>query len=90
MARIPKSIAGFLLSLLILAPVLGADHTVLFSEDFEKPLGERWKQVTFSEPTDYRVVQENSNACLKASANAPSSAFATKLEVQPVAGTMIH
>ncbi|HWC58955.1 MAG TPA: DUF3047 domain-containing protein [Verrucomicrobiae bacterium] len=90
MARIPKSIAGFLLTLLIIAPVLGADRTILFSEDFEKPLGERWKPVKFGELTDYRVVRENSNACLKASANSMSSAFATKVEVQPVSGTVIR
>ena len=76
--------------LFVIGPVLGAEHTILFSEDFEKPLGDRWKQVTFGEPTDYQVVQENSNACLKATANSTSSAFATKLEVEPASGMAIR
>lgn len=89
MPRVSKSIVGFVLAILIIAPVPAAEHTILFGEDFEKPLGERWKQVKFGEPTDYRIVAENSNACLMATANTTASALATKLEVQPTAGTMI-
>jgi hypothetical protein len=75
---------------LVILPVLAAEHTILFNEDFEKPLGDRWKQVKFGELTDYRIITENSNACLKATANSTASAFATKLEVQPTAGTVIR
>lgn len=90
MVRAPKISAGYFLAILFIAPAIAAERTILFNEDFEKPLGERWKQVKFGEPTDYRIVTENSNACLKATANSTASAFATKLEVQPAAGTTIH
>jgi len=90
MVRISQSVTTFFFTLLIVVPVIGAEHTILFSEDFEKPLGDRWKQVTFGEPTEYKVVQENSNACLKAVANSTSSAFATKLEAEPLARTTIR
>jgi hypothetical protein len=89
MARVFK-IALVCFSTVFVAGALAAEHTVLFSEDFEKPLAERWKQVKFGELTDYRIVSENSNSVLKAAANSTSSAFATKLEVQPTAGTMIR
>lgn len=90
MDRIPRSLAVLLFAVSLSVSVFAVDRTILFSEDFEKPLGERWKQVKFGELTDYRIVTENSNSCLKATANATSSAFATKLEVQPTAGTMIR
>lgn len=85
-----KILVGYLFAVLFLAPVIAAERTILFSEDFEKPLGERWKQVKFGELTDYRIVTENSNACLKATANSTSSAFATKIEVQPAATMTIR
>jgi len=90
MARVPNRFVGFLFAILMIAPVLAAEHTILFREDFEKSLGDRWKQVKFGELTDYRIVTENSNACLKATANSTASAFATKLEAQPAAGTTIR
>lgn len=67
-----------------------ARGAILFEEDFEKPLGERWKQVKFGELTDYRIVTENSNACLQASANSTASALATKVDIKPLAEMSIH
>ncbi len=61
----------------------GSDRKNLFNEDFARPLDDRWKQVEFGSQTDYRIVTENSNACLKASANSTASAFATKVNIQP-------
>jgi hypothetical protein len=61
----------------------GADTKILFQEDFTRPLEDRWKQVKFGSLTDYRIVTENSNACLKAFANSTASAFATKADIQP-------
>lgn len=60
-----------------------ARGAILFKEDFETPLGERWKRVKFGELTDYHIVTENSNACLMASAKATASALATKVNIQP-------
>jgi hypothetical protein len=60
-----------------------ARASALFSEDFEKPLGERWKQVKFDDLTDYHVVTEGSNKCLRGFANGAASAFATKLNLKP-------
>jgi len=73
-----------------MVPAFGAGHKILFSESFEQPLGERWKQVKFGEPTDYRIVSEKSNACLEASANSTSSAFSTKAEIQPASEMVIR
>jgi len=90
MVRISRRLAGLLFATCLIGALFAAEHAILFSEDFEKPLGERWKQVKFGELTDYRIVTENSNACLKAAANSTSSAFAMKLELQPTAGTVIR
>jgi hypothetical protein len=63
---------------------------VLFSEDFERPLGECWKQVKFGKLTDYQIATENSNACLRASANASASALATKVDIRPASEMTIR
>jgi hypothetical protein len=88
MARIPKRPAAWFIAAM-LSPAL-AHGAILFNEDFEKPLGERWKQVKFSELTDYKIVSENSNACLRASANTTASAFATKVNIQTASVMAIH
>jgi hypothetical protein len=86
-----KNLSSFFLATFLAAsPIFGADHKILFSETFETPLGERWKPVEFGKLTDYRIVTENSNACLKASANSTASAFATKVEIQPAPDRAIH
>lgn len=77
-------------TLLWLAATPSAHSAVLFSEDFEKPLGDRWKQVKFGELTDYHIVTENSNACLQASANGTASAFATKLNIPSISRLTIR
>lgn len=56
---------------------------ILFQETFDPPTTGRWHQVKFEALTDYKVVTENSNACLVGRANGTASAFATKLELQP-------
>lgn len=88
MVRIPKKVAAWF-GLFLLSPVL-VQGGVLFQEDFEKPLGERWKQVKFGEVTDYQIIHENSNGCLQAAAKGTASAFATKVEILPAAEMMIH
>jgi hypothetical protein len=91
MTRVPYGLTGLAIATLLWAiSAHGADGQVLFHEDFEKPLGERWKQVKFGELTDYRVVTESSNACLKASANATASAFATKVNITPAPATTVR
>lgn len=59
-----------------------AHGTTLFSENFEQPLADRWKQIKFGPLTDYQIVMEGSNACLQASANSTASALATKVSIQ--------
>jgi hypothetical protein len=61
----------------------GDEHKILFNEDFSRPLEERWKQVKFGSLTDYQIVTDNSNACLRAFAKSTASAFATKVNIQP-------
>jgi hypothetical protein len=67
-----------------------AEQKTLFVEDFKTPPGNRWKQVKFGEPTDYKIVTDNSNACLQASANGTASALATKVDIKPAATMNIH
>jgi hypothetical protein len=79
--KVPVGCLLFTLVSLAVAQSMG--QKVLFKEDFEEPLGDRWKQVKFGELTDYRVVVENSNACLKAFAKGSASAFATRVQIAP-------
>jgi len=88
MARFSKKLVAWSISIFFLSAWVHGG--VLFNEDFEKPLGERWKQVKFGEPTDYRIITENSNACLQASANSTSSALATRVDIKPAAQMSIH
>jgi hypothetical protein len=62
---------------------LAAGTNVLFHEDFEQLLGTRWQQVKFEGLTDYRIVTENSNQCLRGFAHGTASAFATKVGIAP-------
>jgi len=91
MRRLRNLLAQYLFACLLgIMAAPGAQSEVLFREDFEKPLGERWKQVKFGELTDYRVVTENSNACLQASANGTASAFAAKVGIKPASRMTIR
>jgi hypothetical protein len=91
MRRIRRISAGcFLFILISLAIARAAGPEILFKEDFEKPLGDRWKQVKFGELTDYKVAVENSNSCLKAFANGSASAFATKVDIKPASSMTIR
>ena len=90
MESFSKNVVGLVMTIFVIAPALAAERTILFSEDFSQPLGGRWRQVKFGDLTDYRIVTENSNACLKASAISTSSALAMKLEIQPATGTTIR
>jgi hypothetical protein len=56
---------------------------ILFQETFDPPTTGRWEQVKFDDLTDYKIVTENSNACLLGIANGTASAFSTKLELRP-------
>ncbi len=55
----------------------------LFSEDFERPLGNRWQPVKFEALTDYRVIQQETNHVLFARSQQAASAFATRVEFAP-------
>src|ERR1700739_4585236 len=67
-------------------PAQGADNQVLFHEDFQKPIADRWQQIKFHAPTEYRTVTQGSNACLLAYAKGGCSALATKVEIPPQCG----
>jgi hypothetical protein len=87
MAQRYRVSAGCLILLLLRAfPAAGAETRILFDEDFQRPLGDRWRQIKFHEPTDYRIVTEGSTASLMAFARGGCSALATSVEVAPGAG----
>ncbi len=60
----------------------GSD-AVLFSENFEHGVSNRWQQVKFGTPTDYHVVRDGTNFFLQASADKSCSAFSVKLNIKP-------
>lgn len=83
----PK-IAGGLVVLLLCGGVAahvqaGGTNTPLFSECFERGLTDRWEQLRFGRPTDYSIVRDGSNHCLKAVADHTCSALMTKVDIQP-------
>lgn len=91
MARAQKILfISFAAIILAAGLALGADFKILFNEDFSQPLDERWKQVKFGSLTDYQIVTENSNACLRAFAKSTASAFATKVNIQPARDMQIR
>jgi hypothetical protein len=90
-ARASNILLGCLAAIFFgIAAARGADDKILFREDFSQPLSDRWKQVKFGSLTDYQIVMEGSNACLKASANMTASALATKITIQPARETTIR
>jgi hypothetical protein len=74
--------------LLLLIPAFcraSETNKVLFSENFEHGLNNRWQQVKFGTPTDYHVVQDGTNFFLQATADKSCSAFSVKLNIKPPA-----
>lgn len=87
MARHSRTSARLLfLWLLCSLPTDAAENKILFIEDFRRPLADRWKQIQFHEPTDYRIVTDGPNASLMAFANGGCSALATRVEIPPRSG----
>jgi hypothetical protein len=80
------SVACLMALLLCRLPAGCAENNILFSEDFGKPLVERWHQIKFHDPTRYQTVLEGSNACLMAFASGGCSALATKVDIPPRPG----
>jgi hypothetical protein len=61
----------------------GGTNTLLFVERFEQSLAGRWESLRFGRTTDYTIVREGSNNCLKAVADRTCSALMTKVDLQP-------
>jgi hypothetical protein len=71
----------------------GETNTVLFSSHFERGLDGRWQQQKFIAgltPTDYTVVPDGTNYCLRASATNSNSALMTKLNLKPPARLLLR
>ena len=59
MFRNPNALVLNLIWLMLCrVPAAGAEDKILFQEDFRQPLGDRWKQIKFHDPTEYRIVNE--------------------------------
>jgi hypothetical protein len=65
-------------------------NAVLFSENFAHGVSNRWQQVEFGSPTDYRVVQDGTNFFLQATADKSCSAFSVKLNLKPPAKLVLR
>ena len=64
----------------------GETNTVLFASHFERGLTGRWVQEKFIfglKPTDYSVIPDGTNHCLRAAATNSNSALMVKLNLKP-------
>lgn len=84
--RVARPVLTSVLLVLCCVSFARADDKVLFQEDFQQPLGDRWKQIKFHDPTEYRIVKDHAKPCLMAFAQGGCSALATKVDVVPQAG----
>ena len=84
-----RKLSPFATAILLYAMTLSvlsvwADDQILFSEKFDKPVGDNWQQLKFNDQTDYRVIRDKTDTnfcCLRAFALGTCSAFITKTEV---------
>jgi hypothetical protein len=77
--------------LLLLAGRAWAAETVLFSENFSQGLAGEYKNVSFFKtPTDYQVVHDGTNICLRGAATDACSAMTWKFSVKPPATLKLH
>ena len=97
MKHVSGLMAGALLVILLAlmgAPVQAAEtNTVLFASHFERGLDGRWlpeKFIMGLKPTDYTVVPDGSNSCLRASATNSNSALMVKLNLKPPAHLFVR
>lgn len=77
---------GIALCLSVLAVRLnaGAGGRVLFAENFQPPSSNQWQNVAvFKTPSDYQIVRDGTNACLRGVSQNTCSAFSTKLDFPP-------
>jgi hypothetical protein len=65
-------------------------NTALFSERFERGLAGRWQPVKFGSPTDYTIVNDSTNAYLRAVANKSCSALMTELSLKPSGRSIVR
>jgi hypothetical protein len=71
----------------------GETNTVLFASHFERGLTGRWVQEKFIfglKPTDYSVIPDGTNHCLRAAATNSNSALMAKLNLKPPLHLLLH
>jgi hypothetical protein len=91
MLNLSGLLAGAMLVILLALDAtaqVGETNTVLFASHFEWGLTGRWVQEKFIfglTPTDYTVVADGTNYCLRASATNSNSALMVKLNFKPPA-----
>jgi hypothetical protein len=79
-----RSILGICAGLLIAAFNLFATApTVVFKEDFEHGLTERWKPVKFEGLTHYSIAREGTNSYLEGIADKTASGLAAEVSIEP-------
>ncbi len=61
-----------------------ASNRVWFAENFQPGGSNRWENVAFFKPpTDYQMVRDGTNFCVRGVSEQASSAFAVKLDIAP-------
>ena len=71
------------LSLVNVRAAIDSSNRLVFAERFDRRLAGRWEQLKFGALTDYSIVREGTNHCLKAVADKTCSALMTKVYVKP-------
>jgi hypothetical protein len=80
------SVFGLLVFLLACA---ACPAQVIFQENFDHALAERWKPLKFEGRTEYVIAREGTNSFLRGTANATASGLAVELQPTPANGAVI-
>lgn len=79
-----KQFCIVLFSAVVTFGAAAASNRVWFAESFQPGSSNRWENVAFFKtPTDYQVVRDGTNFCVRGLAEKTSSAYAVKLDVAP-------
>ena len=68
----------------VLAFDVAAAEKILFTENFSRGSSNGWQNVAFFKtPTEYQIVRDGTNFCLRGLAKKTCSAFSVKLDIEP-------
>jgi hypothetical protein len=94
MQNLPVIVFGSMVGIAGVITLLGSDSkatgTVHFQERFENGLSRNWKEVKFTEKTDYQIVKVGTNSVLEARANNSASGLAVDKNIKVIPGLKLQ